>query len=145
MPRICSVCDKVIGPTERFYPKFGHDNRLYYFHLKCPKDESMNNSIDTLLTTAAYARKRIDSEAIFESEQPFYIIFNPGSEKPSRIAFTEQVEAFRVAEQMARKHPDEKFFVLRTVGFAQTQQPVVVSKFQNELTASTKKTVARKK
>lgn len=105
----------------------------------------MNNSIDTLLATADYAHRRIQSEAIFQSEQPFFIIFNPSSDKPSRIAFTEQDAAFKVAEGMARKNPDEKFFVLRTVGFSQTQQPVVTSKFQNELAVTPKKPVARKK
>ena len=96
----------------------------------------MNQNIDSLLSTTEYASRRMRAEMLLESGKPFFVLFNPGSEKPSKVLFENQEEAFKIAQLMARKNPDEKFYVMQSVGFSQTQQPVVNTMLLKELSVS---------
>jgi hypothetical protein len=61
----------------------------------------------------------------------FWIIWNPQSGRPPTRQFAKEEEAFRVAESMASRHPGERFFVMKAVGFAgpPPAPPVVTEKF----------------
>ena len=139
----CEHCDKVLDlraedrNLERVWAP--HIQQFRYLHRVCPtipeKDIPMN--LDQIMGSVGYVQRRALSQTIMASGREFFIVYNPNSDKPPTLAFEEEAEAFQLAEKMARKFPDEQFFVLRTVGFAQTQQPVVVSKFHKEVTMST--------
>ena len=99
--------------------------------------------LDDMLSSAEYVSRKMRAQMVLDSGRPFFILFNPGSERPSKVIFEDQQEAFRIAEMMARKNPDEKFYVMQSVGFSQTQQPVATTMLLKELSATTKPTVKR--
>jgi len=120
----------------------------HYRHITCPSKESTMSTEQEFMGTAQFLHRRMATEAIIESGKEFYIIWNPTSQKPSTVAFETEEQAWGIADKMAAKSPDEKFFVLRSSGFAQTAQPVVRHKFANELSTTVEpktKPAARKR
>lgn len=72
-----------------------------------------------------HAQRRATSIALITSGKPFFCVYNPESDKPITLAFATADEAYNLADLMARKNPDECFFVMQAIGMSQTEQPVV--------------------
>jgi len=60
-----------------------------------------------------------------DDPETFYILWNPASERPSRMVFNNEIAAWQVADEMARKAPGDKFFVMEAKGYSRTDEPVV--------------------
>jgi len=137
--KVCAYCNKIINPQQEMQGTYdGRDFHLHCFNRYPHQQETRMNNIDEAMSSMAYAHRRMRAEMILENGKPFFILFNPGSEKPSRALFESQEEAFKIAELMARKNPDEKFYVMQSVGFSQTQQPVVNTMLLKELSTTVK-------
>ena len=65
---------------------------------------------------------------LIASGNPFFIVFNPKSEKAPTLAYPNIDEAWEAAEFLAKRENDEPFFVLEAKGSAFIQTPVPVRK-----------------
>lgn len=83
----------------------------------------MNES--SILGAVMFEQRRMRTNMILTAGQECWILWNPDSDRPPRIAYSTEAEAWRVAEELARKHVGQKFYVMHSCGHAVTSQPVV--------------------
>lgn len=58
-------------------------------------------------------------------KKEFFILWNPMSPQPPKVTFCSEEHAWEVAEEMAARNDGQKFFVMKSMGCAHVEKPVV--------------------
>jgi len=69
---------------------------------------------------------------------PFYCLLCLGSSYPVTQTFDTESAAWLVADEMARKHDGQRFFVMKSVGSSSVEKPVVRRNLTTKPTTKTK-------
>lgn len=105
----CTICGKMIYPS--------HQRRIVdgsLVHTECaPRSALIGINVSQSMALLA------------DNPETFFLLWNPESEKPMRMVFTSEVAVWQVADEMARKNPGQKFFVMESKGYSRTDEPVV--------------------
>lgn len=116
---------------------------VLHYHLQCPvtddfdkwlgriidhtfpsKESHMTDLRDTL-TNIEFQQKCMMSRMLVDTDREFFTLWNPDSERPPRVVYATEEEAWKTADVMAKRCVGQKFFVLRSMGHAVTAQPIV--------------------